>query len=89
MPLQTSLAAYVLEGKKKSLVIKRLVCNSDVLPVTSDEYREIDIERRPIEKWRHNLEYLHRSWILATLLQPTNRSHIYQPIAHQNRSHIK
>jgi hypothetical protein len=50
MPLQTSLAAYVLEGKKKSLVIKRLVCNSDVLPVTSDEYREIDIERRPIEK---------------------------------------
>jgi hypothetical protein len=40
----------VLEGKKKSLVIKRLVCNSDVLPVTSDEYREIDIERRPIEK---------------------------------------
>jgi hypothetical protein len=50
MPFQTSLAAYVLEGKGRASVIKRLVSNSDVQLFTNDEYREIDIERRPIEK---------------------------------------
>jgi hypothetical protein len=42
MPLQTSLAAYVLEGKKKSFSNKKTCL---LLLVTSDEYREIDIER--------------------------------------------
>jgi hypothetical protein len=35
--------------RKRASVIKRLVCISDVLLFTNDEYREIDIERRPIE----------------------------------------
>jgi hypothetical protein len=36
--------------KERASVIKRLVSNSDVQLFTNDEYREIDIKRRPIEK---------------------------------------